>query len=63
MGTASIEILRRPGAGKRIQVLYELGGERVKAGLAILGPRGLKSQPLACLIQMRQRERAEFVGP
>src|SRR5262245_47133989 len=37
--TACIELLGIPGARKRVEVFDHLGRERVKAGLAILGPR------------------------
>ena len=63
IGTADIELLGIPGAGKRIQVLYELGRERLKACLAILGPRGVQAQTVACPIQIRQGERAELIRP
>jgi hypothetical protein len=39
MSTAGIEILRIPGAGKAVEVLHELSGERLKARLTIFGPR------------------------
>jgi hypothetical protein len=50
MATAGIEILRIPGTGKRVEVLDELNGERLKARLAIFGPRGAQVQAMPCPI-------------
>jgi hypothetical protein len=62
VGTAGIEILRIPGAGKLVQVLYELGGKRLKARLAILGPCCVQVQAMPGPVQMRQGEGARVIA-